>query len=407
MAFVLRIAPALCAALALLLVPEMARADDPRSMNSFGPPLYEHPAAHEPGDLALGLVPATSQFEVSAAVLFLQPSSGNLVYATRVNPFPFLSPNWGDEVVRPGFTPAFNVGARFSLGCGGDLQASWTHLSTFDHASAQGDATPVVVDGATTGVKQITLPGSSTPISVVVPTTTTYPKQALSPQFLVGPPPPYSSANSQAHFAYDAVNMDAGVWLGCGPHVQLRLLAGLQAANIRQTLSTRFANGDSSIVFVDDSQASFIGAGPRMGMDLHYVAGRFDFLGGIGGTTLVGTRQNRLNFFTVSPSNTANGLIPNTQYFTTPTTTQLIPGIDLRLGGSYSLPVGKSGTLTCAAGYQTAVYFNVINQFTLTEVENTAVTLTEGTASVYVRSAVESQSNFFVHGPFFKVGLQF
>ena len=86
----------------------------------------------------------------------------------------------------------------------------------------------------------------------------------------------------------------------------------------------------------------------------------------------------------------------------------MIPAIDTRLGGSYAIPVGRIGTLRCEAGYQAAVYFNAINQFSLTEVENNLpLQIFEGTASTFLRTAVELQSNFLVHGPYLKISLQF
>ncbi|MBY0528033.1 MAG: hypothetical protein K2R98_31840 [Gemmataceae bacterium] len=408
----IRIAPTVWTVAALLLAAGNLRAADPPSApDGFGAPVQvgECPSANDVGKFTIGLLASPARFEVSADLLFLQPSSGNLVYATRVNPFPFLAPNWADERVRPGFSPAFNIGARYRFGSGGDVQASWTHLSTDDRASAQGNGTPVVVQGATTGVGMATLlvNGVATQVQVIVPATATFPTQALAPQFLIGPPPPYTNASSLAHFAYDAVNLDAGLWVASGQDVQLRVFAGLQGATIRQSLTTTFTNPDASIAFVDGAQSSFMGVGPRLGLDLHYVAGKLDFLGGLGAATLIGTGHSRLNFFTISPINTAAGLVPNTQFFTTPDTTQVIPALDARLGASYTLPLGNFGSLTCALGYQAAVYFSVINRFTLTEVENPATVQTEGTAAVFVRSAVESQSNFMVHGPFLKFTVQF
>lgn len=398
---ILRIAPAVCTVVALLLVPGNLRAGNPPSpLNDCGVPVQvsECSRACDLGNCNVCLLPPAARFEVNASLLFLQPASGNLVYATRVNPFPFLSPNWTDEAVRTGFTPAFNIGARYSFCCGCDVQASWTHLNTYDQASAQGNPELKVVQNATTTVQSI---GN---VPFVIATDATFPIQGLTPQFLVGPPPPYTSASSVAHFNYDAVNLDAGLWLGWGQHVQLRVLAGLQGAHIRQTLATFFASPDASITFFDESQASFLGVGPRLGMDLRCVAGKFDFLGGLGAATLIGTRESRLNFFTRSPG---TGQIPNYQFFATPSSTQVVPGLDARLAAGYTLPMGKFGSLNCALGYQAAVYFSAINQVTLTEVENPATAQNEGTAAVFVRSAVESASNFVVHGPFLRFTLQF
>jgi len=95
---------------------------------------------------------------------------------------------------------------------------------------------------------------------------------------------------------------------------------------------------------------------------------------------------------------------------TAPTTTQVIPCLDAKLGASYALSVGRFGLFKCEAGYQAALYINVINQFSLTEVDNTTNMFTmpfEGTAAVFLRTAVELQSNFFVHGPYVKFSLDF
>ena len=103
---------------------------------------------------------------------------------------------------------------------------------------------------------------------------------------------------------------------------------------------------------------------------MHYIAGRLDLLGGIAGSTLIGTRQSRIDFLTASPMAAAGGLIPNTQSLTSPDSTQVIPCIDAKLGASYAIPVGRFGILKCEAGYQAAVYINAVNQYSLSEVEN-------------------------------------
>src|SRR4051812_15984576 len=68
---------------------------------------------------AIFLTLARSQpgFELSASALYLQPISGNLQYATLITPFPFQTPHWNDQTVKPDFTPAFNIGVRYDFGC--------------------------------------------------------------------------------------------------------------------------------------------------------------------------------------------------------------------------------------------------------------------------------------------------
>ena len=261
----------------------------------------------------------------------------------------------------------------------GDIQLDWTHLNTYDNAMA-------------------IAPSSTNPPGLT---------PALGPSFLIGPPPPYTSANAVAHFAFDAVNFDAGLLFRAGKHVQMRTFAGVQGARISQSLSTDFQNPDGSISFTNVSKSVFTGAGPRLGMEARYNAGCFDFLGGIAGSAIIGNMQSSIDFVSTSPIGASLGFSPNSQFLTSPGSTRVIPGIDARLGGSYTIPVGNFGIFKCEAGYQAAVYFDAVNQFSLTEVVSATTDPFEGRSSVFLRTAVEFQSNFVVHGPYVRFSLQF
>jgi hypothetical protein len=388
-----RYAPALCAAVVLFLLAGTLRAggDPAQTIEVSGSHAQDNQGPPDNEIVAINVyVPKTSAaFETSASLLFLQPGSGNLMYGTLVNPFPFLSPHWSDQSVRPEFSPTFNVGMRYVFDGGGAVRLDWTHLNTYDRASAQ----------VTTPYELGLLAG---PPSI----------QALGPPFLIGPPVPYASALAVAHFDYDAINLEAELLLGVGSHVQVRTFAGLQGARISESLSAAFRSADGSLSFTDVSKSSFTGVGPRLGMELHYLTGNLDLLGGIAGSTLIGTRQSRIDFFANSPANALAGLTPNVQSLTSPDSTQVIPCIDAKLAASYTTPLGSFGIFKCEAGYQATVYINAVNQYSLTEVENSLTAdqpktpETTGSA-VFLRSAVEYQSNFLVHGPFVKLSLQF
>jgi hypothetical protein len=234
----------------------------------------------------------------------------------------------------------------------------------------------------------------------------------VGPPFLIGPPVPYATANAVAHFAYDAVNLQAELLLGVGRNVQVRTFAGIQGASIGATLTGTFRSADGSLGFIDASRSSFTGAGPRLGMELHYLAGNLDLLGGIAGAALIGTRQSHIDMFASSPANTLAGLTPNFQSLSSPNSTQVIPCIDARLAASYAVPLGDSAILRCEVGYQATVYINAINQYSLSEVENSLTADQPGTpettgSTVFLRTAAEYQSNFFVHGPYLRLSLQF
>ena len=46
----------------------------------------------------------------AASLLFLQPASGNLEYATLVSPLPVPTPNWANQSLSPELSAACNVG---------------------------------------------------------------------------------------------------------------------------------------------------------------------------------------------------------------------------------------------------------------------------------------------------------
>jgi hypothetical protein len=393
MTSVIRFTPTLGALVLFVFVPGTLRAGDDsvNALDGLSAPAQD---TQWPSDNAIATfnicVPKSSAaFETSASLLFLQPGSGNLVYSTVVNPFPFLTPHWSDQAVNPRFSPAFNIGMRYIFDNGCDIQLDWTYLNAFDNASTQ-VAHPIAL-GQTSGPPDI---------------------QALGPSFLIGPPLPFASANALAHFTYNAVNLDAGLFLCAGRHVALRTFAGIQGARISESMSTNFLSADQIFSFTDVPKSSFMGVGPRLGIDLRYICGNFNLRGALGGATLIGGRQNSIDFLTSSPTGAASGLAPNTQFLTSPASTQVVPSIDAKLAASYAIPLGKFGILKCEAGYQAAVYFNVINQYSLTEVTNTPNSFllayqTEGTTSTYLRTDVQTQSNFFVHGPFAKLSFQF
>lgn len=335
-------------------------------------------------------VPKTcAALEASGALLFLQPG-GNSNYGTRVNPFPFLSPHWSNQEVRPGFTPAFNVGIRQTFDAGASLQLDWTHLNAYDRGSA-------VVTGVPYTLGQIEGPSNI---------------QALGPPFLIGPPVPWASAFAIAHFDYDAINLQSDLAFNIGPRVQVRPFVGIQGTRIAETLTSTFQSVDRALTSTYVTRSTFGGAGPRLGMGLHYIAGALDLVGAVGGCTVIGSRQSNMDFFANTPMTRAAGLAPNVQSLLSPSSTRVIPCIDAKLGGSYAIPLGSVSILKLEAGYQAAVYINAINQYALTEVEDKLTSTKPNTpeltgSAVFLRTAAEYQSDFFVHGPYLRLAFQY
>ena len=124
-----------------------------------------------------------------------------------------------------------------------------------------------------------------------------------------------------------------------------------------------------------------------------YALGDFQFIGEFAGAALIGTSQARINFSTVSPA--LAGV--NSQSLTSPNATQVIPSIDARLATAYAFPPSEYGQFKIELGYQAAVYFNAVSQYSLTQVPTMLMLPPVG---VFLATEQHSQSNFTDQGPY-------
>jgi hypothetical protein len=172
----------------------------------------------------------------------------------------------------------------------------------------------------------------------------------------------------------------------------LRVFGGVEVARIGQNLSELFQSPDGTASNGYTTNSLFTGAGPRLGLKGQYDIGNFQFIGEVGGAGLIGTSQSRINFSTNSP---AVGL--NNQSLTSPNATQVIPSIDARLATAYTFPLTSYGLFKIELGYQAAVYFNAVSQYSLT---NVPTMLTLPPVGIYLATEQHLQSNFTNQGPY-------
>jgi hypothetical protein len=298
-------------------------------------------------------------FEVSGSLLFLQPGAGNLEYGTLVTPLPIATPNWSNQSLSPNFSPAFRVGARYMPGESNDVELNWTHLSTTTNASFSAA-----------------------------------PTQMVGPPYLIGPESAlYKNANGDVQFAYDSVNLDAGHTFCAECPFQLRVFGGVEVARIRQNLTGTFQSPDGTASTADTTNSLFTGAGPRLGIKGQYAIGDLQFLGEVAGAALIGTAKSSINFSTLSPALVG----PNNQSLTSPDATQVIPSIDARMATAYVFPPSNYGLFRIEMGYQAAVYFNAVSQYSLTSVPTAPMIPPAG---IYLATAQRLQSNFTDQGPY-------
>ncbi|HWB08701.1 MAG TPA: Lpg1974 family pore-forming outer membrane protein [Pirellulales bacterium] len=301
---------------------------------------------------------AQSPLQATAALLFLQPGSGSLEYGTLVSPLPAASPHWENQSITPKFSPAFNFGLRYFVpSSSNDIHTSWTHLSSTDSASFVGG-----------------------------------PGQFAGPSYLIGPGAnAYNIGRGSVTFRYDAVNIEAGHQWGAGSPFQLRVHGGVQYANITQNLTGSFSDYAGTNTQTDTTASNFSGAGPRFGVNAQFNRRQFQILGDMALIALIGTQRSRMDFLTTSPA-----LANNAQSFTSPNATQIVPGLDSRLGGSYCFPLGN-GCFKIEAGYRAVAYVNAINSYSLTQVTTPT---TVSSVGVFFATAQHVQNTFTAHGPY-------
>jgi hypothetical protein len=304
------------------------------------------------------------RFEVSASLLYLQPGAGNLEYGTLVTPFPLPTPNWANQSLDPNYSPAFRVGLRYIASDANDVQLNWTHLNAGADGSFTGGAT-----------------------------------QMAGPPFLIGPGAnPYKMGQGDVSFAYDSVKFDAGHTFCAACALDLRVFGGLEMARIGQNLTGAFESFDGSNSSSYTTRSLFTGLGPRLGAKAQYEWSNIQFLGEIAGAALVGRSESSIDFSTSSPVVAGSGIpSPNNQALTSPDATQVVPSIDGRLAVAYAFPPTAYGQFKIEAGYEAAVYFNAINQYSLTQVATPPVV---GTVGVFLATETHLQSNFTVQGPY-------
>jgi hypothetical protein len=142
----------------------------------------------------------------------------------------------------------------------------------------------------------------------------------------------------------------------------------------------------------DTTHSLFTGVGPRLGVAGEYGVGDFSFIGEIAGAALIGKSKSSIDFFTNSPT-----IGPNPQSLTSPDETRVVPAVEARLAAAYNFPASNYGQFKIEAGYRASVYFNVVNQYALTQVPTSLMLPPIG---VFLSTAQHLQSNFTDQGPY-------
>jgi len=332
-----------------------ATALDANAQAPRNPQFYKSPPA---------IIPASPlhHFEVSGSLLYLQPGSGDLEYATLVTPLPLPTPNWSNQSLSPKYSPAFSLGLRYMPTESEDIALNWTHLSSSASASVFGSAT-----------------------------------QMVGPPFEIGPTASvYQIGHGNVTFAYDSVHLDAGHTFCVDCAFQFRVFGGAEFARIDQNLNGTFQSLDGLTTASNTTSSLFTGVGPRAGVKGQYSIGNVQLFGEMAGAGLIGVSQTRINFS--ANSTAAPGLAqPNNQSLTSPNETQVVPSFDAKFGTAYLFPPTDYGQFKIELGYKATVYMNAVNQYELSQV---AVPPSPASVGVFLATAYHTQSAFTTQGPY-------
>lgn len=309
-----------------------------------------------------------AQIELTLGAVFLQPSGTNLDYAVLGYPLPVNSPHWDVETIKPSYTPGFFLAAHYLFpNTEHDLRLNWTHVNTHNSNSVQAG-----------------------------------PSEFAVPLFQAGPSAGQSmnNASQQAHatakFNYDIINLDAGWNADYRRDTQLRFYAGLSGGRLKESLSATYQDNAATYMINSTNQSTFSGIGPLFGLSgLYKLPYRFGITGGLSASALIGSLKAVTDYTSSSPQLAASGVSKNQQSITPKTTSQVVPGLDGKLGLNYRQVFGKGSVFMIEVGYEYATYFNAVVAYNPNTVFGEI-----NLGTIALSSLGKSVSNFSVDGPF-------
>jgi hypothetical protein len=314
-------------------------------------------------------------FEMFGSALLLQPTGSHLHYAAEAVPLPAPSPNWKIHQIDTDYHFGFDVGVRGIFhSTNSDLTLNWEHFHSTDSASKRVSSTNMI-----------------------------------GPFFEIGPDAsPYKKARGKAIFHFDEVNLDYGILINFGDRLKTTLYSGVSFAYIHQTLFSKFSNFGGTIVRTIKVPSTFHGAGPQLGLDFAYrIVKGFHFVGEAAASLLVGRQKNHTTFKADSPALAPLGITPpNKQKTNVHKKTQVVPGLEGKLGLSYVFTYCEHFMIKLEAGYQAQIYINAIQSIDMGS-EVVTPPVVPDTVGVFARTFEQTLSNFALAGPYFTLDVGF
>lgn len=314
-------------------------------------------------------------FFASFEALALQPTGSNLYYAAQADPLPSTTPNWTIHEVHPDYSFGFDVamGGIFHS-TRSALTLDWEHFHSLDSNRkklSSGDL--------------------------------------IGPFFEIGPSEDvYKKAIGHVFFRFNEVNLDYSVMLNLGKRLELALFAGVSFLKVRQIHHLQLASLDGSVLRAIKRPSLFYGAGPQFGVDFGYKISKGFYLIGEGIVSFyAGRMKNHTDYKTASSALIPLGITPpNDQRVDVSERAQVVPGLEGKLGLSYSYLFCKHYMIKIAAGYRTQIYLNAIQSTDMAS-QLDMPPESETLVGVYARTFQRNLSNFALSGPYGEIAMAF
>lgn len=322
--------------------------------------------------------------------LYLQPTGTDMFYgasAIGISPTSsgdgfslasLASPDWTILEIQPDYHPGFEIGVNLVSNHDNlSVTASWERLHTTDSNSF---------------------------------TTSAAVGHMVGPFFDIGPnSAAYKIAKGKASSYFDAVNLTFGRNLCFFNDFHTQFYGAAAFARIEQKLSSSYSNFSGSISRIIDTNSTFTGAGPQVGLDYDYRIYRGFFFSGKSVLSLfVGQMKNTTTYQSVAPELAILGLSsPNNQATSIPNRTQLIPAFEQKLGFSW-ISTWESAKATLALGYRCQIYLDAVQVINMASqaIPSDLAALSPDVA-VYAVAFEQTNSNFILSGPYASLDFEF
>lgn len=338
-----------------------------------------------------------NQVEVDLGWLYLKPMSNNYTYAYYVAGTQPYFQDWHAQAVNPNYTSTLELNLRYALQNPLNVSLNWLHLNSSDSASKQGNQTLAFAN-----------------------------IEFVGPPFEMSPPVfGIRHADATLTYHYDDVALNLEKILETPRWMKAKIIPGMNILYLKQNLTSKFSDlvgaeptpytyplpPDPSFSFRIQAISEFIGIGPSLGVNgqIEMLQG-LSIIGAVIGSLNVGTISVQENFTSTSEQLTNLGIGVSKQQVTVPNKTQIVPGIDGKIGLHYQFKSLNFVNMSVEGGYRLISYMNAISTIspqTLVQPGDNPGVPEFSTGTMAIVSMTQQDRPFNLNGPYFAIEANF